>query len=95
MHTGLLQLVSKVAETYGTPTYVYDAATLTDSAQKALRFPNAYGLTVRYAMKASPNSHILKVSLMHTHTTVTNHSDWQNKRRAYMACMCPDVYAYV
>jgi diaminopimelate decarboxylase len=40
---------------------VYDMATLKDSALKALGFPNAFGLTVRYAMKASPNAAILKV----------------------------------
>ena len=50
-----------VAAKYGTPTYVYDMATLTDSAKQALAFPNAYGLTVRYAMKASPNGAILKL----------------------------------
>jgi len=31
------------------------------SARAALAFPNAYGLTVRYAMKASPNAAILQV----------------------------------
>ena len=29
-------------------------------AQAALAFPNAFGLTVRYAMKSSPNAAILK-----------------------------------
>lgn len=58
----MLQVAAKVAESYGTPTYLYDAATLKDSARKALNFPNAYGVTVRYAMKASPNAAILKVS---------------------------------
>jgi hypothetical protein len=29
-------------------------------AQAALAFPNAYGVTVRYAMKSSPNAAILK-----------------------------------
>jgi len=52
--------VKRVAETHGTPTYVYDAATLEAQAATAKAFPNAYGLTVRYAMKASPNAAILK-----------------------------------
>lgn len=30
-------------------------------ANAALAFPNAFGLTVNYAMKASPNAAILKV----------------------------------
>ena len=50
-----------VKEKFGTPTYVYDLARLTEQATKAKAFPNAYGLTVRYAMKASPNAAILKV----------------------------------
>lgn len=49
-----------IAHTFGTPVYVYDEATLLAQAQAALAFPNAFGLTVRYAMKASPNAAILK-----------------------------------
>ena len=44
--------VVDVAEAHGTPTYVYDALTLESRASIAKEFPNAYGLTVRYAMKA-------------------------------------------
>ena len=50
-----------VKEKFGTPTYVYYLARLTEQATKAKAFHNAYGLTVRYAMKASPNAAILKV----------------------------------
>jgi len=50
-----------VAQDFGTPTYVYDAATLKARAEEALAFPNAYGLTVRYAMKACPNGAVLKL----------------------------------
>jgi diaminopimelate decarboxylase len=59
--TRLPQTAEKVAQTYGTPAYVYDANTLRNSALRAKAFPNAFGLTVRYAMKASPNAAILKV----------------------------------
>ena len=55
------EAVESVAAKFGTPTYVYDMATLTTQAKQALAFPNAYGLTVRYAMKASPNGSILKL----------------------------------
>ena len=48
-----------VAEKFSTPCYVYDAGTLLERAQAALAFPNAFGLTVRYAMKAAPNAAIL------------------------------------
>ena len=44
----------------GTPCFVYDEATLKRQATTALSFPNAYGLTVRFAMKASPKAAILK-----------------------------------
>lgn len=50
----------ELREEFGTPIYVYDLATLRASAEAALAFPNAYGLTVRYAMKAAPNASILR-----------------------------------
>src|SRR6201996_3654745 len=50
-----------VRQTVGTPAYVYDERTLKDQAAKALEFPNAFGLTVRYAMKASLNAAILRI----------------------------------
>ena len=52
--------VKRVAETHGTPTYVYDEASLEAQGEDGERVSNAYGLTVRYAMKASPNAAILK-----------------------------------
>lgn len=50
-----------VADQFGTPVYVYDMATLKQNAADVLAFPNVYGLTARYAMKASPNAAILKL----------------------------------
>ena len=44
-----------------TPFYAYSRPGLEASAASALRFPNAYGLTVRYAMKACPTLGILRV----------------------------------
>ena len=44
----------------GTPVYAYSLDKLEKAADECLAFPNAYGLTVRYAMKASPNAAILK-----------------------------------
>jgi len=52
---------AEVRERFGTPCYVYDQATLERTAREALAFPNAFGLTVRYAMKANPNAAILKL----------------------------------
>ena len=50
-----------LSATFGTPLYIYDFASLRMHAQAALRFPNAFGLTVRYAMKAAPNAAILHI----------------------------------
>jgi len=51
----------QIANIFGTPVYVYSQRILEEQADKALAFPNAFGLTVRYAMKANPNSNILKI----------------------------------
>ena len=45
----------------GTPLYAYSASKLNENADACLAFPNAFGLTVRYAMKSSPNGSILKL----------------------------------
>lgn len=59
--------------------YVYSAEALETQAQRALAFPNAFGLTVRYAMKAAPNAAILKLF-----TTLGLHIDassgWEVRR---------------
>jgi len=44
----------------GSPVYAYSLEKLKESADACLAFPNKYGLTVRYAMKACPNGAILK-----------------------------------
>jgi len=44
----------------GSPLYAYSLEKLGEAADDCLAFPNNYGLTVRYAMKASPNSAILQ-----------------------------------
>mmetsp|Transcript_7958 Transcript_7958/g.17030 ORF Transcript_7958/g.17030 Transcript_7958/m.17030 type:complete len:491 (+) Transcript_7958:233-1705(+) len=55
------ELAQKCIETAsGTPLYAYSLANLASAADATLAFPNAFGLTVRYAMKACPNSTILK-----------------------------------
>lgn len=48
-------------ETFGSPIYVYDQRTLEKQAQEVLRFPHAFGLTARFAMKALPTAAILRV----------------------------------
>lgn len=52
---------SEIRSKFGTPVYVYDENTLVSRALQAKAFPHAYGLKVRYAMKASPNAAILRI----------------------------------
>ncbi len=54
-------LAERLRQDFGTPAYIYDERTLKAQAAKALAFPNSFGLTVRYAMKASPNAAILRI----------------------------------
>ena len=51
----------RIRDAFGAPCYVYDEATLRDTANHVLAFPNAFGLTARYAMKACPNANILRL----------------------------------
>ena len=52
-----------LAERFGTPLYVYDEKTLRANAAACLAFPNAFGLTVRFAIKACPNAAVLRLFL--------------------------------
>jgi diaminopimelate decarboxylase len=54
-------LVRRVAREFGTPVFVYSQKELEKRCDEALAFPNAYGLTVRFAMKANPNGNFLKI----------------------------------
>ncbi|GBF49488.1 diaminopimelate decarboxylase [Leptospira ryugenii] len=53
--------VRSIAETFGTPVFVYSQKEIERRCEEALSFPNAFGLQVRYAMKANPNTNILKI----------------------------------
>ncbi|MEK6891236.1 MAG: diaminopimelate decarboxylase [Nanoarchaeota archaeon] len=53
--------VKHAAMRFGTPVFIYSQKILEDQAQKALDMPNAFGLTVRYAMKANSNESILRL----------------------------------
>jgi diaminopimelate decarboxylase len=55
------EVALKAKELYGTPCFIYSEQTLKSKASEFLAFPNAYGLTVRYAMKAASNRTILKL----------------------------------
>ena len=55
------ELVRRIQSEFGTPVFVYDEATLEGQAKTLLAFPNAYGLTARYAMKALPSTAIVQI----------------------------------
>lgn len=55
------RLVRDIAAAHGSPVFVLSEALLRQRAAETLAFPNAFGLTVRYAMKANPNRAILNI----------------------------------
>ena len=55
------ELARATIKEVGSPAFVYSEAALKTQALKALDFPNAYGLTVRFAMKALPNAAVLQI----------------------------------
>jgi len=50
-----------VAAQFGTPVYVYDRASLEKAAREVRAFPNAFGLTARFAVKALPSAAVLRI----------------------------------
>ena len=53
--------VAQAADSFGTPVYVYDEALILARCRACLDMPNAYGLSVRYAMKANSNKTLIKL----------------------------------
>ncbi len=53
--------VRAIRARFGSPVYVYDQRTLEAQAEAVLNFPNAFGLTARYAMKALPNKAAIRI----------------------------------
>lgn len=53
--------VRSVQARFGTPTFVYSQEALEQQARQALAFPNPFGLTVRYAMKACPSAAVVRL----------------------------------
>ncbi|MDD3793741.1 MAG: diaminopimelate decarboxylase [Candidatus Gracilibacteria bacterium] len=53
--------IEYIKNNYKTPVYVYSEKKILESSQKFLNLPNAFGLTVRYAMKANSNMSVLKI----------------------------------
>lgn len=53
-------VIAEVADIFETPLYVYDESHILKRCLECLNMPNAYGLTVRYAMKANSNATLLR-----------------------------------
>ena len=54
-------LIPKIAQQWGTPVYLHDQEYIENSCEQLLNMPNAYGLHVRYAMKANSDRTVLHV----------------------------------
>lgn len=91
MNTGLFISTEKareLAKKFGTPLYVYDEKTLRRNAEACLAFPNAFGLTVRFAIKACPTAAVLRLfDLMGLHFDA---SSIYEVRRAMRAGISPE-----
>jgi diaminopimelate decarboxylase len=53
------KIAEELRERYGTPLYVYSQEEIVKNVQEVMNFPNPYGLTPRYAMKACSTAAIL------------------------------------
>lgn len=80
--------VRSIANTFGTPVYVYSEKEIERRCEIALNFPNEYGLIVRYAMKANPNATILKI--MHKKGIHIDASSGYEVERAILAGFKPE-----
>ncbi len=54
-------LIPEVAANWGTPIYLHDQQYIENSCQQLLKMPNAFGLHVRYAIKANSVRAVLQV----------------------------------
>lgn len=55
------ETIANVVREFGSPAYLYDEDLILKRCEDCLKMPHAYGLTVRYAIKANPNRALLKI----------------------------------
>lgn len=72
-------LAERIAKLCGTPVYVYDRATIERQADILLSMPNAFGISVGYAMKACSTRAILEV-IRNKGITIDASSTWEAER---------------
>lgn len=55
------EIILKAVTEFGTPIYLYDEELIIEKCKSLLSMPNAFGLRVRYAMKANSNKTLLQL----------------------------------
>ncbi|MCL2055673.1 MAG: diaminopimelate decarboxylase [Oscillospiraceae bacterium] len=71
------------AAQFGTPLYLYDERLIAQKCAALTAMPNAFGITVRYAMKANSNRTLLKI--IASHGLLFDASSLNEARRAHLA----------
>lgn len=77
------QRITEIAAAVQSPFYLYDEGTIIDRCKDVLSMPNAFGLCVRYAMKANPGKSILR--LVAGQGLLIDASSMMEARRAQLA----------
>lgn len=75
--------IMQAVKQHGTPFYMYDEELIIKKCRELLAMPNAYGLKVRYAMKANSNRTIL--GIINEQGLLFDASSMNEARRAHMA----------
>ena len=82
--------VLDVAKQFGTPAYLYDEGLIIEKCTSLKEMPNAFGLAVRYAMKANSSKSVLK--LINDQGLLIDASSMNEVRRAFLAGVkYPDI----
>jgi diaminopimelate decarboxylase len=61
LHFGFDSQLKRIAQEFGTPLFVHHELSYRRQGRQCMEAPNAFGLSVRYAMKANPHRAILRV----------------------------------
>jgi diaminopimelate decarboxylase len=85
---GTCRQFEEIVTTFGTPLYVHDENSYLRHATDTLAIPHAFGLTIRYAMKANSHSAVLKI-FDRKGIQIDASSIWEVKR-AVAAGVVPD-----
>lgn len=75
--------IADVARQFGTPVYLYDEAMIISRCKNSMAMPNAFGITVRYAMKANSTKELLKI--IHSQGLQIDASSMNEAMRAHKA----------